>query len=71
MITYKKYKELATCKELFPYDYYTILRYKNNIGDVKEASKYLTHGNEEEFVKSIIKAGSYLGEDKFDMKKYC
>jgi hypothetical protein len=68
-ITYKQYKELATCKELFPYDYYTSTRWRRGVGDIRDATKYLTHGNEDEFRKSIIKAGALLpgNDNKFIM----
>ncbi|CAL6044115.1 DNA_polymerase [Hexamita inflata] len=59
-------------KELFPYDYYTKLRYLKNLGDINDALKYLPTGTtREDFTKAINRAEALLDDNTFDMHQYC
>ena len=56
-------------KEEFPYDYYTLERYQNEIGNISEASKHCK--DSKQFIKNIDKIeGCRLSEDTFNMQIY-
>ena len=60
-------------KEIFPYNYYNAERYLANVGSISEAFLDCKRGNPalSDFVASIEKACARLGDDQFDMYKYC
>lgn len=65
-----------TVKGIFPYDYYTMERYIENIGNITEAMEFLPKNTREEFVESLNAAGALidgdnpLAEQTFDMYKF-
>ena len=58
-------------KEVFPYNYYTSSRTKENqLGDIEEASKHVPEEDRDYFV-SNVKEIAGIDEEHFDMRKYC
>jgi len=60
-------------KEIFPYNYYNAERYLVGVGSISEAFLDCKRGNPalSDFIASIEKACARLGDDQFDMYKYC
>ena len=63
-------------KEMFPYNYYTVERFTQNIGDIDEAAKVEAEHKKafdvDQFRQNIEAIeGCSLGNNKFDMQKYC
>ncbi|CAL6035480.1 DNA_polymerase [Hexamita inflata] len=67
---FTKAEQEMLVKEIFPYDYYTEELYLDNVGDIKEATKYIK-ASESQFRISLQKANAMLDEEHFDMFKYC
>ncbi|CAL6029092.1 DNA_polymerase [Hexamita inflata] len=67
---FTKAEQEKLVKETFPYDYYTEELYLGNVGDIKEACKYIK-ASESQFRTSLQKADAMLDEEHFDMFKYC
>ncbi|CAL6080352.1 DNA_polymerase [Hexamita inflata] len=68
-------------KEIMCYNYYTEERYVNNIGDIEEASKFISNHTKQEFISVLKKSDSMIktsktsgaqsaGDNCFDMQKY-
>ena len=67
----KMFKLASGVKEVFPYDFYTVERYTNGIGDIKEATEYLKSDDVNQFIKNIDEVVKCrIDGDKFDLKKY-
>ncbi|CAL6026135.1 DNA_polymerase [Hexamita inflata] len=67
---FTKAEQEMLVKEIFPYDYYTEELYLDNVGDIKEATKYIK-ASESQFRISLQKANAMLDDEHFDMFKYC
>ncbi|CAL6050471.1 DNA_polymerase [Hexamita inflata] len=68
-------------KEIMCYNYYTEERYVNNIGDIEEASKFISNHTKQEFISVLKKSDCMIktsktsgaqsaDDDCFDMQKY-
>ena len=59
-------------KEMFPYNYYTLERLKQNKGLISEAGKdeIKINWNQKQFENNIDKLGLRIDKDYFDMKEY-
>ena len=58
-------------KEVFPYNYYTLERFRERYGSIREAELYLKEEDREQFrnnISQIVKC--QIGEGKFDLWKY-
>ncbi|CAL6020249.1 DNA_polymerase [Hexamita inflata] len=57
-------------KEIMCYNYYTEERYVNNIGNIEEASKFISNHTKQDFISVLKKSDCLLQDNCFDMQKY-
>ncbi|CAL6005040.1 DNA_polymerase [Hexamita inflata] len=57
-------------KEIMCYNYYTEERYVNNIGNIEEASKFISNHTKQEFISVLKKSDCMIDDNCFDMQKY-
>jgi len=58
-------------KGIFPYDYYTMELYIENLGNIDEAMKFLPHNTKQEFIESLKAVNTLIDNETFDMYKFC